>query len=271
MTASRSSSKPAPRQNLGLLDAFRDLYAEAAREVRALAGPEPPDPEAVKQRLLKQLARQAKGAGERLAEHELGEFEEAQYVMVAMADEIFLHLSWSGRDAWAARPLEAERPQGSHVAGERIFQRIEDFISGRASASGELLSVYIAALCLGFRGRYRFNLRSTEPEHYRRELVKHLCRVDPAMLVPSPEICPEAHEHTRDKEPRQGLRSMREGVLPLLATAVAMMFVGHIFWYARTIEVREQLDRIEEVREQLDRGGGREQGSRQGEPPRSAP
>jgi type VI secretion system protein ImpK len=252
MTVPEESAQARPARASGgrrLIDAFREVHAEVVRNARALAAPEPPDHEAVRQRLLAVLTRQANDARDRLADHELTEFEEAQYVMVAMADELLLHLDWPGRDEWARRPLEAEAHFGTHVAGERVFNRLEEVLAGRASASGELLVVYLALLSFGFRGRYRFDPTSTEPARFRRELMKHLRRIEPRMVAPSGELCPEALENVRDKEPRRGLTGLREGMIPLVAVAFAMLLIGHALWYYRTTEVRGKLDRIEEEHE----------------------
>jgi type VI secretion system protein ImpK len=228
-----------------LLDAFRELYAEVARNAHALAGPEGPEPETVKQRLLAILARQMADGQDRLSEHELAELDEAQYVMVAMADEVFLYVDWPGRDAWTRRPLEAEARFGTHLAGERIFSRIEEIFRDRLSVSGDLLSVYLAALSLGFRGRYRFDPRSPDPERVRHEVIRELRRVDPRMVAPAAELCPEAVAGVRDKEPRRGLSNLREGLLPLVAVCLGMTLLGHLVWHYQTGDVRDKLDQIE--------------------------
>jgi len=230
---------------LRLLDAFRELHAEAMRAVNALQGPEPPDHEAVKQRLLGVLARQYEAAKAHLSEHEMAEFDHAQYVMVAMADEVFLHLVWPGRTAWAARPLEEEARFGTHVAGERFFEQLDAILAGNPSVSSELLAVYLAALSLGFRGRYRYDAQSTEPERYRHEIVKHLRRVEPRMLAQESEVCPDALVSTRDKQARQGLTSLREGLLPLLIVIGVLLLVGQGLWAQGTSELRSSLDRVD--------------------------
>jgi type VI secretion system protein ImpK len=235
-----------------LLDAFREIYAEVMLRARALHSPEPPDPDAVKHRLLGVLARQAADAKDALDDHELAELREAQYVMVAMADEVILRRPWVGREAWAAHPLEAERPFHSQVAGERIFQKIDEILAGRGAASAALVGVYITALSLGFRGRYRFDPASVEPQRHRRELIRYLIRLDPRAAAPRPELCPAAVERVRDRERRREVTSLREGLLPMLAAVLTMLVLGHALWYYRTIGVRDQLDRIEEAREQID-------------------
>lgn len=244
-----------------LLDAFRELYAEVIRSVLALEQPEAPQPEAVKQRLLAVLAQQVADAKERYGDHELAELDDAQYVMVAMADEVFLHdVDWPGREEWARRPMEAEAHFGTHVAGERVFDRLEEICKGHRSVSAELLSVYLAALSLGFRGRYRFDPHAPDLERFRRDLIREIRRVEPRMVAPAIEVCPDAVAGVRDKEPRRGLTSLREGVLPLVAVIAGMVLIGHGLWYYRTNDVRDKLDQIEtqkklaiEVRGKLER------------------
>jgi type VI secretion system protein ImpK len=228
-----------------LLDAFRELYAEVTASVAALRGPEPPAPEAVKQRLLNVLTRQAADAADHLGDHERAEFDEAQYVMVAMADEALLQLDWPGREAWARRPLEADSRFGTHVAGERVFDRLDEIAKNRVPVSGDLLSVYLAALSLGFQGRYRVEPSAAEIARFRRDLVRELRRQEPRMVAPVEDLCAEAARGVRDKEPRRGLSSLRDGLLPLLAVICGMLVIGHALWFYRTNDVRDRLDQIE--------------------------
>jgi type VI secretion system protein ImpK len=261
-----TTSAPTAR-GIELLDAFRELYAEATREARALTRPEPPDADAVKHRLLAILARQTEEARERLADHEIVELGEAQYVMVAMADEAFLSHPWAGRDAWAGHPLESERPFQSHVAGEKIFVRLDEILAGRATVSSALLGVYLAALALGFRGRYRYDPASAEPERYRRELVRYLRRVEPEVAQPCEEICPDALAAVGDQERRRGLRGLREGLLPVLLAMAVMMVLGHGLWVVRTLSVREELDRVEDARAEMERRALQREKARRAEGP----
>lgn len=247
----------------GYTAAFRELYAVVTREARALGRPDAPDPEAVKHRLLAALAHEAAELSLRLGDQDAAEHREAQYVMVAMADEVLLQRPWSGRDAWADHPLEAEPPFCTHVAGERVFARLDEILAGRATVSVALVRVYLTALGLGFRGRYRFDPRSPEPDRYRRELTRYLRRVEPAALAPRAALCPGALEGVADKQPRRGLRSLREGLLPLLAVVAVMLFAGHALWYVRTMGVRAELDRVDDARAELEqRAAQREKAKR---------
>jgi len=49
---------------------------------------------------------------------------EAQYVMAAFADDIFIHLDWEGKRAWTSNLIESTLFQ-SHVAGELVFDKLD--------------------------------------------------------------------------------------------------------------------------------------------------
>ncbi|WP_437755081.1 DotU family type IV/VI secretion system protein [Sorangium sp. So ce1389] len=230
-----------------LLDAFHSFYAEVARQRQLLTlahGGLAPGVETVRQRLVDFLETQAVGLGRKLTKHELRAYDDAQYVMAAMADEILLQADWAGRHAWAERPLEAHIFH-TYDAGERIFRKLDDILGGRTTASSALLLVYLAALALGFQGKFRALGKHGEPEIYRQELARHLRRVDPFLGTRLTEICPQAHAHTLGSAPRSRLPALRHGVLPLVAVALCLVLAGQLLWSYRVSEVVEALDRIE--------------------------
>ena len=245
-----------------LLEAFDSFHAEVLRLKRRIVGvpqvqdpnapPPPPGPrpytgpapEGVRQRLLDLVETQSVDAARKLADHEMRMYEEAKYVMVAMADEVFLNLAWPGRDGWMAKPLEAQVFR-THDAGERFFRKIDDILEGNASASIELCNVYLTALALGFRGKYR-PFGPTEPEAYRRRLSRHIYRIDPESGIADKEICGDAHDFTLDKDQPTRLPGMRNGFLPLLGVFALLLVASELIWYVRTRDVDEQLKTIRE-------------------------
>ena len=98
---------------------------------------------------------------------------ELRYIMAAFADETFVQLEWAGREQWRSRSLERQLFD-SDVAGERIFRNIDAALTRREAAAEELATVYLAALVLGFRGKYREQADSGAVESYRRELESAL-------------------------------------------------------------------------------------------------
>lgn len=231
---------------LGLVDAFSAFYAEAVRLKRlVISSPQPPTADTIKEKLLDLFEAQAAGVGRKLADYEIRVFQEAQYLMVAMADEVFLRLEWAGRSAWSQKPMESQIFR-SHDAGERFFRRLDEVLGGRATASTEILTVYLTALALGFSGRY--GSASPRPEEYRLRLSAHLSRVDPDLVLPEPDLVPQAHEHTLAGEKRSLLPSFSAGIIPLVVVFVGWIVIAQIVWAYRTSEVNTQLDRIEEMK-----------------------
>ncbi|HEU5459777.1 MAG TPA: DotU family type IV/VI secretion system protein, partial [Pyrinomonadaceae bacterium] len=58
---------------------------------------------------------------------------EAQYVMAAFADDVFIHLNWEGKRAWTSNLLETALFQ-SHVAGEVFFDKLDRLLRDRDPA-----------------------------------------------------------------------------------------------------------------------------------------
>lgn len=228
-----------------LVDAFCEFYAEVVTLKRSVAQGATPTPfDVVQQRLLDLFEAQAARISPSLPEHEVRVFEEARYVMIAMADEVFLRLDWAGRLPWSDKPLEAIVFR-SRDAGDRFFRRIDDVLAGRSGASSQLLTVYLTALALGFRGRYGPAAGTTEPETYRKRLVEYLSRVDPDVVRGDDEICVEAHQNTLDSAPKKGLPKFARGVIPFVAVLIGWIVISEIIWLYRTSELDDVLDRIE--------------------------
>lgn len=214
----------------------------AKRNVVASGGAIPWD--AVQQRLLDVFETQAARVTSAMPEHEHRLFEETRYVMIALADEVFLALDWPGKSAWADKPLEATVFR-SRDSGERFFRRIDDALAGRAAASTQMLTIYLMALALGFRGKYAA-FGTGEPETYRARLAEFIGRMDPEVLR-GDELCPEAHEYTADNVQEKRLPAFRRGFLPFLVVLLAWVVIGEIVWLYRTSELDDVLDRIEDA------------------------
>lgn len=98
---------------------------------------------------------------------------ELLYLMAAFADESFVRMDWPGRPHWQANLLE-QRLFHSSVAGERIFTNIDAALARQDDAAKELANAYLAALVLGFTGRYAEPDDLGAVEYYRRKLESAL-------------------------------------------------------------------------------------------------
>ena len=98
----------------------------------------------------------------------------ALYVMAALADEIFiLELDWPGREAWLDVLLE-HRLFKTRNAGSHFFSMAHDLvqIQSRDNLYVDLAAVFLLALALGFRGRYRGQQGHAALQEIRLQLYK---------------------------------------------------------------------------------------------------
>jgi type VI secretion system protein ImpK len=146
------------------------------------------------QQLLTLLERQAMEAGQG-GSFAYEVYREAQYVMAALADEIFLHLEWEGKTTW---PLLEARLFQTHVAGEEIFARVDRLLQRRDPFYLDLAAVYFMSLSMGFQGKYR-GLDNRECLEYRRQLFRMIYRRDPKLFTSTGPLFPQAYQHTLDK------------------------------------------------------------------------
>ncbi|MBB3228075.1 type VI secretion system protein ImpK [Luteibacter sp. Sphag1AF] len=156
-----------------LLARFAAFYEEVAKiKLAAQSGDlvrllQPDDPHAaidahqlaerVSTRLLGVLDRQSRDVVAAATEAELRAYRRARYVMVALADEIFiLDLQWPGAEHWPEHMLEyaVER---TRLAGRRFYEFVNDLmgVSERTVLDADLAAVLLIALQLGFQGMYR--------------------------------------------------------------------------------------------------------------------
>lgn len=230
---------------LSLLSMFQEFHAELSGIRSALSlgdrmaeqGQPLPDPAQVAVRINRRLHRlldtQAATALRLGGRFGAELYREAQYVMAALADEVLLHGdAWTGREHWLDNLLEMSL-FGTRVAGERVFQRLDVLLAGPPQQEYELLSVYLAALSLGFRGRYHRPQDEPVRRRYRQGLADRLA--DAAGYDgPAPLLCPTAYTATVTEGREVRLPHLRPWFYGLLIVLALHTAVAHGIWFVRT-------------------------------------
>jgi len=181
-------------------------------------------------------------------------YRRAQYVMAALADEIFLYLDWPGREAWRTHLLEFKLFQ-SYRAGEEVFRRIEALLRTRDPADMELAKIYLMALALGFRGALRGPEATARIDDYRRELYTFLTNRDPGTPRLPQSLFPEAYQGTLESAGEsERLSAARRWLLGGLLLALIWIFVAHRVWIGVVEDLQPLVDRINDARPAA--GGG---------------
>ena len=162
-------SNNAEWSGLDLLGLFKAYYSEVVRFKRMILRghidwaefdaldvvitSEEDEAEAVSTHLRHLLQEQVDYVSQHARESELQIFKQAQYLMAALTDEIFLvELSnWSGQRFWFDLLLE-KHFFGTSNAGEQLFISIDEIVAKEVLTllEKELVKVYLLALRLGF-------------------------------------------------------------------------------------------------------------------------
>jgi type VI secretion system protein ImpK len=250
-----SSATATPTEDAFLQERFREFYADVARLKRAVladpwgigarkdAGAEAGTLEgtavgAVSQRLLELLERQAREAGRRGGEPGAAFYREAQYVMAALADEVFLNMEWAGKEAWESNLLEA-RLFDSHMAGELFFRRLDVLLKDRDAVYRDVAAVYLMALCLGFEGKYRGTRQREELEDYRRQLFAFVFRRQPSLLKGERRLFPQSYDHTVREKADVRLPHTGRWMAAVAVVSLFYLLVSHGLWRDVTLPLRE--------------------------------
>jgi type VI secretion system protein ImpK len=191
----------------------------------------------VQQRLVEVIERQDRtkvSVGDDLGASVL---DDARYLMVVLADEVFLLLDWEGREPWRDNLLES-RFFGSHAAGEIVFDQLERLLQARDPAYADLAKVYLFVLALGFEGRYRGTNDRRELSDFRRRTFSLIARREPNLLDETRQLFPDAYAFTLDQGTERRLPPIRKWVGALAISCLLFLIFGHVLWTIETAQLK---------------------------------
>ena len=176
---------------------------------------------------------------------------DAQYVMAAFADDIFVHLNWEGRTAWTSNLLETALFQ-SHVSGEKFFDKLDRLLRHRDPANRSLAAVYLSALSLGFRGKYYGLNDHGKLRRYRRDLYDFIFNKPADLLNESKIAFPDSYVQNVRKEKRKKLTNPRVWLAVLGMVMVMYLAASHLIWWRLTSPLEKVNDEIVDVERRLE-------------------
>lgn len=177
-------------------------------------------------------------------------YKEAEFIMAALADEIFLHLDWSGKEYWEKNLLES-RLYGTHSAGETFFERLDLFLQNRDPSRADLAMLYLLALGLGFKGKYRNHQDPKKLNQYRRELFIFINHRDPTLYELGTRIFPDAYAHTIDTGKVRKLDDINQWLRIYAGIGLGMLLASYVVWSAATSSTYRLSNNIMEIAEEL--------------------
>lgn len=172
------------------------------------------------------------------------QFKDAQYAMVALADEVFLNLSWHGRTLWAQQLLESQIFQ-SQSSGATLFQKIDELLSKYDPARQSLATVYFHVLALGFKGNYTESEHQSLLKNYEARLYAFIYGKNPALNdYGLDKLIPDCYASTVQSEAQPGLPDVRFWTSVILGILLFLFLISYVIWYDTASELHKSLRMI---------------------------
>jgi type VI secretion system protein ImpK len=188
--------------------------------------------------------RQALDSATQSGEFSVSQYQDALYAMVSFADEIFLNMDWIGRKRWENSLLETRFFQ-TQIAGEMVFQKIEDLIARNDPMRLDLAVIYLFILGLGFKGKYRDEEDQEKLERYRQQLFTLVNR-QPSTLYEStrPHLIQDCYEHVLDSTISKGLPEIRGWLYAFCGILGVYLFASTVLWYMVARDMNQSIGHI---------------------------
>jgi type VI secretion system protein ImpK len=176
-----------------------------------------------------------------------GSAKEVVYVMAAIADEFFLNMEWNGKQYWEENMLE-QRHFGSQIAGEKIFSRIDGLLLEHEPLSTEKAEIYLKALALGFKGKYRCaDDEQLGLNHYRNKLFEFIQRADKSIFLIGNRLFQKEYTYTIPSIHRKLLPDA--SIINYVCAFFMFMFlvISSIVWIFETKDIKRLLIEISAI------------------------
>lgn len=170
---------------------------------------------------------------------------DAKYIMAVLADEIFLNLQWEGAKFWRYTLLEKQIFQ-TEIAGDKFFTMLDEIVTDFNNE--EMAFLYLMALSLGFKGRYR-DIKNSD-EHigwYKDRLYSILNTKSARLYFPGrSHMIESCYDYVYAENDNSQLPDYRFWAYCVLSVVFAYILISHFVWADITDDIGEILSKIAE-------------------------
>jgi type VI secretion system protein ImpK len=175
---------------------------------------------------------------------------DSKYIITILADEIFLNLRWEGAKFWRYTLLEKQLFQ-TEVAGDKFFSMMDEVVS--SVEDNDIAFLYLMALSLGFKGRYRGIGNADEHLAWYKSRLYALLNTKPARLFfpGKARMIDSCYEHTNTINNESSLPDSRFWSWCIIFIVFVYIIISYCVWYDITGEMK---DVLREIADQTRRG-----------------
>jgi len=197
----------------------------------------------IQSRLLDILENQVPVSRKEGGEYGVTYYKEAQYVMAALADEVFLGLDWKAREAWNDSLMEF-RLFGTYNAGDMFFEKTEKLLKDRDPAYAEIACIYLLALSLGFRGKYKDKDDGGHLEFCRRQLFAFIFQKNPDIAAKGRKLFSSPYAYLITQGERTELPYLKGRIWIFSTVLVLFLVISTVVWVYFTDDLFRAVDSL---------------------------
>lgn len=189
------------------------------------------------------LEKQSLQALKQVGEFAVSHFQEAQYVMAVLSDETFLTLNWPGKKLWENSLIEGHMFH-TQIAGEMFFKKLDQLLSNHDPMKLDLAIIYLWALGLGFKGKYR-DEDDEKIRWYKFQLYQLIQNAQPTLYHPGREDLLFSPYESNVSEPvTREMPAVRKWLMIFILSVLGYLLISHAVWYWSTKEVSVSVHHI---------------------------
>ncbi|MBY0293220.1 MAG: DotU family type IV/VI secretion system protein, partial [Alphaproteobacteria bacterium] len=144
---------------------------------------------------------------------------------------------------WETNILE-QRIYSTHSAGQTFFEKLDLLLYNKDPVRVELAIIYLNALGLGFRGKYRHFDDQGALSSYRIRLFTFINRREPYLFRQKVHLFPDAYAHALEGAEAKELPNLRNWYLIFTGIGFAYLLASYIIWYFATADINQIVNRI---------------------------
>lgn len=156
-------------------------------------------------------------------------YRQAQYIMVALADEIFINLNWHGKEEWKDHLLES-LIYNTQDSGDKFFENLDQFLQTEGHQATDMASLYLIALGLGFKGKYRGTPQESKLFAYREKLYNYIAKENPSLLEKKSPFFPQAYENILESRQNAEMPDTKPWWISLGIIILAFIGISSLIW-----------------------------------------
>lgn len=170
---------------------------------------------------------------------------DTKYIMAVLADEIFLNLQWDGARYWRYTLLEKQIFQ-TEIAGDKFFTMLDEIVTDFSNE--EMAFLYLMALSLGFKGRYRDIENSDEHIGWYKDRLYSILNTKSARLYfpGRSHMIESCYDYMYIENDNSQIPDYRFWTYCVLAVVFAYILISYFVWANITDDICEILSKIAE-------------------------